>query len=215
MRHVIAAVLVTAGAVASGAASGTALGTALNTAFGAAFGTVLSNALSTSSNAALVENLTLSAAIAVGALFAALGASGWRKECAQRVLALRLMGGASVLLYFAKQTGPVLTRRSGLLPRPAPPACAATFPYDGHPAFAVTVTRVLYWPGCLIGLTLDSVLRPESSLERLDGIARITPKILPPRHVVIFADTMSSQQFRSLAISLNCLQRGVTFVEHR
>jgi len=154
-----------------------------------------------------------------------LALAAWHRWCYERdrlVCGIRLMGGPCALLYFSAPL-------SRALQSPAAP-----FPYDGHPAMAVTVTRVVHWPGCMISLTFDAAHRADAALDRLSGqwtTPRRTPRVrrMPlwppgraitvpmsaPRHLMIFADAMPASQFRSLAISLACLQRGVTFVEHR
>ena len=161
----------------------------------------------------------------------------WRYERDCQVCGIRLMGGPRVFLYFPAPSSH--SARPAMAPRSARSAApiispAIPFPYDGHPAMAVTLTRVVHWPGCLLSLTFDSVRPADGALDRM-AEPRPAPHVRPllsgyalwsrrraatvpmraPRHLMIFADAMPAPQFRSLTISLACLQRGVTFVEHR
>jgi len=160
-----------------------------------------------------------------------------RYERDRQVCGIRLMGGTRALLYFRaafSRTVPLTPAARSAIAAASMLSPAISFPYDGDPAIAVTVARVVHWPGCLLSLTFDPASPADVALDRLDG-PRPAPRMRPllggwppwsrrrpvtvplhaPRHLMIFADAMPAAQFRSLAISLACLQRGVTFVEHR
>lgn len=153
----------------------------------------------------------------------------WRRECARLPSAIRLIGGQRAIFYFPPcRTKPprgladVLSAWRSALVRPRrfdERIGGQASSRAGHDGIEADIVRVVLWPGRLIGLTLRPVA-PVASLQyrwrRLSGgTDRGDHGPHCPATVLLFADSMPAPCFRALGIQLRCLQRGVTFVEHR